>query len=75
MPGLSGVEVVQRARAGGRALRVLFATGYADLAVHSNGLEGEDMIRKPYRMAELAERVKRALALAPSHCPVASGPR
>ncbi len=75
MPRLSGVEVVQRARADGRALRVLFATGYADLAVYRDGLEGEDMIRKPYRMNELAERVKRALALAPSRCPVASGPR
>ncbi len=61
MPGLSGVEVAQRARASGRPLRVLFATGYADVAVYREGLEGEDMIRKPYRMTELAERVEQAL--------------
>ncbi|HET8996152.1 MAG TPA: ATP-binding protein, partial [Acetobacteraceae bacterium] len=69
MPGLSGVEVVQRARKAGRQLRVLFATGYADLAVYREGLEGEDMIRKPYRMTELAERVERALAVYPAHGP------
>lgn len=62
MPRLSGVEVVQRARESGRKLRVLFATGYADLATYRDGLEGEDMIRKPYRMTELADRVERALA-------------
>ena len=58
-----------RARQSGRKLRVLFATGYADLAVYREGLEGEDMIRKPYRMTELAERVERALATLPVACP------
>jgi CheY-like chemotaxis protein len=65
MPGMSGVEVAKRARADGRKLRVLFATGYADVALYRDGLEGEDMIRKPYRMAELADRVGRALTLPP----------
>jgi PAS domain S-box-containing protein len=61
MPGLSGVDVVHAARKIGCAPRVLYATGYADLGAYRPGLEGEDMIRKPYRMADLAARVDRAL--------------
>ena len=61
MPGLSGVDVVHAAREFGLAPRVLYATGYADLGTYRLGLEGEDLIRKPYRMADLAARVDRAL--------------
>ena len=61
MPGLSGADVVRAAREAGRAPRVLYATGYADLGTYRAGLEGEDMIRKPYRMTDLASRVDRAL--------------
>ena len=70
MPGLNGADVVRLAREAGRAPRVLFATGYADLGAYRSGLEGENMIRKPYRMADLASHVDRALR-APS--PVACG--
>ena len=66
MPGLSGVDVVHAAREHGLTPRVLFATGYADLGAYRPGLEGEDMIRKPYRMADLAARVDRALRAPPS---------
>ena len=65
MPGLSGVDVVHAARELGRVPRVLYATGYADLGTYRSGLEGEDMIRKPYRMADLAARVDRALRAPP----------
>jgi len=61
MPGLSGVDVVRKARDAGCAPRVLYATGYADLGAYRAELEGEDMIRKPYGMADLAARVDRAL--------------
>ncbi|HTZ71985.1 MAG TPA: ATP-binding protein, partial [Acetobacteraceae bacterium] len=61
MPGLNGADVVRLAREAGRAPRVLFATGYADLGTYQAGLEGEDLIRKPYRMTDLAARVDRAL--------------
>jgi DNA-binding response OmpR family regulator len=44
---------------------VLFATGYPDLRAFHDGLEGEDMIHKPYRMTDLAARVERALRNAP----------
>ena len=73
MPGLSGADVVRAAREAGRAPRVLYATGYADLETYRSGLEGEDMIRKPYRMADLAGRVERALRTPPS--PAARGSR
>jgi signal transduction histidine kinase len=72
MPGLSGVDVVRVARERGRAPRVLYATGYADLGAYRPGLEGEDMIRKPYRMTDLAARVDRALRAPPTSLPVAS---
>jgi PAS domain S-box-containing protein len=65
MPGLSGVDVVNAARQLGHAPRVLYATGYADLGAYRPGLEGEDMIRKPYRMADLAARVDGALRAPP----------
>jgi PAS domain S-box-containing protein len=66
MPGLSGMDVVHAARERGLTPRVLFATGYADLGTYRPGLEGEDMIRKPYRMADLAARVDRALRAPPN---------
>jgi PAS domain S-box-containing protein len=65
MPGLSGVDVVRAARERGLTTRVLYATGYADLGAYRPGLEGEDMIRKPYRMTDLAARVDRALRAPP----------
>jgi PAS domain S-box-containing protein len=65
MPGLSGVDVVRAARELEHAPRVLYATGYADLGAYRPGLEGEDIIRKPYRMSDLAARVDRALLAPP----------
>jgi signal transduction histidine kinase len=65
MPGLSGIDVVHAVRDLGCAPRVLYATGFADLGAYRPGLEGEDMIRKPYRMADLAARVDRALRAPP----------
>jgi PAS domain S-box-containing protein len=74
MPGLSGVDVVHAARELDRAPRVLFATGYADLGAYRPGLEGEDVIRKPYRMADLAARVDRALRGRPGQAEAGARP-
>jgi PAS domain S-box-containing protein len=65
MPGLSGVDVARAARERRGQVPVLFATGYPDLRAFHDGLEGEDMIHKPYRMTDLAARVERALRNAP----------
>jgi hypothetical protein len=40
---------------------VLFATDYPDLRACHDGLEGEAIIRKPYRMSDRATRLERAL--------------
>ena len=66
MPGLSGVDVARAVRERRGKVPVLFATGYPDLRAYHDGLEGEDMIHKPYRMSDLASRLERALRNAPA---------
>ncbi len=66
MPGLSGVDVARAVRERRGQVPVLFATGYPDLRAYHDGLEGEDMIHKPYRMSDLAVRLERALRNAPA---------
>lgn len=65
MPGMSGIDVVRIAREQGYAPHVLYATGYADLAIYRDALEGADVIRKPYRMMDLATGIGRALRAQP----------
>jgi CheY-like chemotaxis protein len=61
MPGLNGVETVRRARAMVPDLRVLYVTGYADLS-GKEGLTGSDpVIKKPFRLAQLAAEVRTAM--------------
>ncbi|HTZ37496.1 MAG TPA: ATP-binding protein, partial [Stellaceae bacterium] len=57
MPGLNGVATVERARRLSPGLRVLYATGYADVAE-----DAEPRIKKPFRLDELAARVREAIA-------------
>jgi DNA-binding response OmpR family regulator len=61
MPGLSGVDLARAVRERRGQVPVLFATGYPDLRAFHDGLEGEDMIHKPYRMSDLAARLEHAL--------------
>jgi PAS domain S-box-containing protein len=61
MPGLNGVETVQRARDSSPGLRVLYVTGYADAAATGLPTDDDPLIRKPYRLSELAAEVSRAL--------------
>jgi CheY-like chemotaxis protein len=61
MPGMSGPELIERLRAFGPLPPVLFTTGYADAsALAGISLDGA-VISKPYSMAELAARIRRAL--------------
>ena len=60
MPGMNGIEVADRARELGLD-RVLFATGYADVDEFGGQLDADRLIRKPFRMAELASRIRSAL--------------
>ena len=61
MPGMHGVELARRARALAPAMPVLFASGYADTGAFGETLSDADIIRKPYRMAEIASRIAAAL--------------
>ncbi|MDB5366807.1 MAG: hybrid sensor histidine kinase/response regulator, partial [Rhodospirillales bacterium] len=64
MPGIDGVETVRRARLHRPDLRVLFVSGYADLAQFGTELADEDVLKKPYRLNELAARIDQSLSLA-----------
>jgi CheY-like chemotaxis protein len=60
MPGMNGVEVICRARERHPGLRALLVSGYADIAAFSPG-ESDLVLRKPYRLAQLADSVAEAL--------------
>jgi signal transduction histidine kinase/ActR/RegA family two-component response regulator len=57
MPGLSGVELARRVRKRHPTLPVIFASGYADLQTFGSELSEERVLKKPYRIAEIAAHV------------------
>ncbi|MEO5773498.1 MAG: response regulator [Sphingomicrobium sp.] len=61
MPGLSGVELADRARSLRPDMPVLFATGYADLQMFGEQLSEESVLKKPYRLSEVAARLHAVL--------------
>ena len=66
MPGpICGHELVRRARAIQPGLRVLFTSGYAEDTIQHEGRidPGIDLIAKPYRLDQLAGRIRAALAV------------
>ena len=62
--GLSGPEVVQRAKQERPELRVLFMSGYADAEARSTAIlsEGATVLSKPFRRYDLACQLRVALA-------------
>jgi CheY-like chemotaxis protein len=58
MPGLNGVETVRQARQRWPALRVLYITGYADLAGPDVQLGSEPVLQKPFRLNHLTAAVR-----------------
>jgi CheY-like chemotaxis protein len=60
MPGMSGVELISRARERRPELRAMLVTGYADLAAFSPA-ESDLILQKPYRLERLASSVIEAL--------------
>jgi CheY-like chemotaxis protein len=60
MPGISGVELISRARERRLGLRAMLVTGYADITAFSPA-EGDLVLQKPYRLERLASSVAEAL--------------
>jgi CheY-like chemotaxis protein len=63
MPGMTGAELVKKAAAHFPGLPMIIATGYADSVALEAAVDGGAVLRKPFRINELANTVKRALAL------------
>jgi signal transduction histidine kinase/ActR/RegA family two-component response regulator len=61
MPGMNGVQLARRARALAPAMPILFASGYADLQTFGDELDSEKLIKKPFRIADVAARIHEAL--------------
>ncbi|MBN1239188.1 MAG: PAS domain S-box protein [Gammaproteobacteria bacterium] len=63
MPGgMSGTELAREARQRRPDLKVLFTSGYTDAAALEQGLEdGSELLTKPYRKHELAQKVRAVL--------------
>lgn len=61
--GMNGVEIAEEAKRRQPNIKVLYATGYAESAVvHSGRLDpGVILVNKPYRRAELLEKVRAIL--------------
>ena len=61
MPGLNGVELARRARRLAPDLPILFASGYADVHTFGAELSEETVLRKPFRISEVAARIHQLL--------------
>jgi CheY-like chemotaxis protein len=67
MPGLNGREVADGLRRTRPGLRVLYMSGYAHDIISKAGVldSGIEVLRKPFSVARLQERVRAALDAAP----------
>jgi signal transduction histidine kinase len=61
MPGMNGVELARRARDIDPAMPVLFSSGYADVQMFGEELSDESVLKKPFRIAEVAARIETSL--------------
>ncbi len=63
MPGMNGPELVEEVTRRWPDLRVVYSSGYTDSRLAGRGFDEDavDLLRKPYTVDELRERVERAL--------------
>ena len=63
MPEMDGIEMAKAAAAAYPAMRIMLVTGYADQRERAEELNGIilDVVQKPFTLAEIRERVSRAL--------------
>ena len=66
MPEMDGIEMAKAAAAAYPAMRIMLVTGYADQRERAEELDGIvlDVMQKPFTLAEIRDRVGRALAFA-----------
>jgi PAS domain S-box-containing protein len=67
MPGQSGIEVMRLAREIRPELPMILLTGYADTRAVEAEIDARFVLKKPYRMRELAARLEFALSGAARH--------
>ena len=61
MPGLSGLDTLRLARRRRPDLKVLLASGYADMSRFEGNLGQDVLLKKPFKLETLAEAVRMAL--------------
>jgi CheY-like chemotaxis protein len=61
MPEMTGVELAREVAHHYGGLRILFVTGYVGEAGTFEELDGADLLRKPFTVAQLSAAVDRAL--------------
>jgi signal transduction histidine kinase len=66
MPGINGAEIATAARETNRALKILFVSGFADTDALEDAAGEIALLHKPFRPAELAAAVRKALDIAGS---------
>jgi signal transduction histidine kinase/CheY-like chemotaxis protein len=64
MPGMNGIAVIDRARACQRELNVILMSGHADM-LRSGGASGIPLLAKPFKVAELRQRICEVLLVPP----------
>ena len=65
LPGMSGIELIERLKSEGHALPAIMITGYGDvpMAVEAMKVGAADFIEKPVRAEELVASIERVLQL------------
>ncbi|HXT80738.1 MAG TPA: ATP-binding protein [Acetobacteraceae bacterium] len=61
MPQFSGVKLAQAARARRPDLPIVIVTGYTEASLSDQHIEGAVLLRKPYRMPDLANAIEAAM--------------
>jgi CheY-like chemotaxis protein len=63
MPGMNGRQLATRIRATDPQRAILFMTGYDDASETEDPFAQEMVIKKPFKLVELAAAVERALTV------------
>lgn len=64
MPGMDGIELAKRAAELDAALKIMFITGFAAVALHpaSNAPKQAKVLSKPFHLREIVAEVERMMA-------------